>query len=43
MDHDKQFKEKEVERLVVESTSDSSDTEHATALRVADDVDSDAG
>ncbi len=41
MDHDKQFKEKEVERLVVESTSDSSDTEHATALSVADDVDSD--
>ncbi len=40
MDHDEQFKEKEVERLVVESTSDSSDTEHATALRVADEVDS---
>lgn len=40
MDQDKQFKEKEVERLVVESTNDSSDTEHATALSVADEVDS---
>ncbi len=39
MDQDKQFKEKEVERLVVESTSDSSDTEHATVLRVPDEVD----